>query len=173
MCSGVVEVAHQARHVAVIDDAGVIRIVGKRGIECGHTLLRGCGERLLLRAGQQYVIGCDAGLPGVQALSEQNLVGCLLNIAFRPNDGGRFSAEFQCHRRQVFGSRAHHVAPNSGGTGKQQVIERQRRKRLCDRGIAIDDRNVIRTEILRRQFCKQFTCARREFAHLDHHPVTR
>ncbi|MNR28420.1 hypothetical protein D3C85_1457440 [compost metagenome] len=52
------------------------------------------------------------------------------------HDGRGLAAEFEGHRGEVLGRRTHHVFADAGGTGEQQMIERQARERYADIGFA-------------------------------------
>jgi hypothetical protein len=87
------------------------------------------------------------------------------------DDRRRLAAEFERHRRQVFGRGAHHVVADRSRTGKQQMIEGQLRKRLRDAGVALDDRQLVLGEVLADQLGEQRRGMRRHLGHLDQRPI--
>ena len=91
-CSGVVQITIEPVNVTGADDAGVIGVLRERRVEPRHDTLR-CGrERLLLGPRQQHIVRRNAGLAGIETFAEENLLGGLVDLAFRSDDGRRFAA---------------------------------------------------------------------------------
>ncbi len=76
----------------------------------------------------KHIIGCDAGLSRIEEFAGCNGAGSAFQIGILADDGGRFAAQFQRHRREVLCGGGHDLAPDSGGSGKEEMVERQRRK---------------------------------------------
>ncbi|MNZ76637.1 hypothetical protein D3C78_951510 [compost metagenome] len=73
----------------------------------------------------QQVVRRNARLPCVHRFHLQNSAGCGLQIEIVGDDHRRLATQLQGYRRQVAGSRFHHLATCSCRTGEDQVIERQ------------------------------------------------
>ena len=87
--------------VARADDGGVIGVAGQRRKKLGHGAGKGCAKSRFLPSGQQYVIGCNAGLTGVQQLAVSDLEGGLIQITRGVKDAGRLAAQLQRSWGQV------------------------------------------------------------------------
>ncbi len=161
----------QTGMVPLADDAGVVGIRGRFRIggsrlrqRCGNEGVEGCG-------GHQHVVRRDAGLAGIQPFAEGDRPRRRVDGIVRADDRRRLAAEFQRHRRQVLGRRAHHLAADMGRAGEQQMVEGQRRERLGDRHVADDDRHLVGGEMLGDQALQQLGEARRQFRRLQHGAV--
>ena len=96
-----------------------------------------------------------------------------VEVGGRPRNHRRFSAQFQCNRREVRRRRAHDVPPDTGRTGEDDMVERKLGKSLPDLCTASDHRNFLGVEILRDKLFKQGRHARGEFARFDHRAIAR
>ena len=132
---------------------------------------KGFFELRFLAARQQHVIRRDAGLPGVEQLAVGNLDSGVIEVAGLVDDAGRLAAELQRHRRQVGGGFGSDLAPDGGGAGEEQVVERQAGEPGGQRGVALDHAELVGIEGFVHQTRHQFRGARREFAGLEHDAV--
>jgi len=170
-CPGVGQVALQAEQLTLVDDAGVVRVVGQLRKEALYGQAIGLDKGFQALLGNQYVIGRNAGLAGIERLAEGDPLGGLLQWYVGRDDGRRLAAQLQGHRRQVGRGALHDLPADLGGAGKQQVIEGQAGELLAGLDIAQHHRNFVFGENLAEQVAQQAAGRRRRFAHLQHHPI--
>ncbi|MNF99038.1 hypothetical protein D3C84_819230 [compost metagenome] len=125
LAGGVADVAVETRQLSLIDDRGVVRVVGQRRIKPTDGCAIGLDETSDAILRHQHIVRGHAGLAGIQGLAEGDALGGILERHVVRNNGRGLAAQFQGHRGQVFRSGAHHVFADAGGAGEQQVIERQ------------------------------------------------
>jgi hypothetical protein len=86
---------------------------------------------------------------------------------------GRLAAQLQRDGREILGCRAHHIAPDRRGPGKEQVVEGQRHEFASEVGPAVHDRKQRRIEMTRDESREEFARSRRGFRHLHEDAVAR
>jgi hypothetical protein len=125
------------------------------------------------RRRHERVVRRDARLTRIHALADENPLGRRRDRIVRTDDRRGFSPELQRDGRKVFRRGAHHRRPDGGGSGKQQVIERQRRERPRDLRIAVHDPDLVRSEVLPDERLEERAGRRRELGHFEHRAITR
>ncbi|MNQ59592.1 hypothetical protein D3C85_738450 [compost metagenome] len=123
LAGGVADVAVETRQLSLIDDRGVVRVVGQRRIKPTDGCAIGFDETSDAILRHQHIVRGHAGLAGVQGLAEGDALGGVGQRHVGGDDGRRLAAQFQGHRHQVFRGGAHHVLADAGGAGEQQVVE--------------------------------------------------
>src|SRR5690606_32813116 len=72
---GVVQVILQAGMLVGIDDRGVVRVVRQLRVEAPDRLAVGLDEAAQPLLWHQHIVGCDAGLAGIERLAEGDAFG--------------------------------------------------------------------------------------------------
>ena len=93
-------------------------------------------------------------------------------VATLVDDAGRLATQLQGHRREVRRRLGRNLSPDRGGAGEEQVVERQRGKARGERRIAEDHAELLLIEMVVHQLGDQLAGPGREFAGLEHHPVS-
>src|SRR5690606_10011680 len=83
------------------------------------------------------------------------------------DDRRRLAAQLQRQRGEVGRGGGHHLTAHGGGTGEHQVVERQRRERGAQRGVAERDGDAVGGEHRGQQVAQPFAGARRVFGRLE------
>lgn len=159
--------------MTLADDAGVLLVAGKLRVHRRRRRAQFAHEFVHARARHQRVVGRHASLAGVEQFAESQARRSLRQVAAFVDDGGRLAAQFQRHRCQVVRRGDSDLASYRGGAGKNEMVERQRRKIAADLNAAFDHGQLGRGEITRRQLRQQARKGRRQLAGFDHHAIAR
>ncbi|MNP16573.1 hypothetical protein D3C76_1089750 [compost metagenome] len=171
--AGIGEVTVKSGQVALIDDGGVVAIVGQAWVKVAHGLAIGLDKTFDAVLGYQDVVRGHAGLASVEVLAESDAFGGILERYIGRHDGRRFASQLQGDRGQVLGGGTHHMPANTGSAGEQQMVERQLRERHADIGFTQHHRYQILWIDAFEQGLEQLTSGRRRFAEFEHDPVAR
>ena len=152
----VVEIALQARVLALVDDAGVVIAVAEvMAVARLDLAAQRFDEGIALAGRDQHVVGRDAGLAAVEPLAGGDAGGGLLDGIVVADQGRRLAAQFQRQRGEVGRGGGHHLAAHRGGTGEHQMVERQRREGGTKIGAAGGDGDAVGREDFRQQLAQE------------------
>ena len=162
---GIFQIPGKALIVARIDHGAVVRRA-RHFRETGRQYgARSSDEILLCSFRQQYVVGGNAGLPGIQGLADENAVGCLCQRIAGCHDHRRLAPQLQGNGSEIVGSSMHHMMADCCRTGEEQVIKRQCRKFVGDGGIPLHNGDFVCVKMTGQQIGKQGRGRRRELGH--------
>lgn len=113
----------------------------------------------------------DAGLPGIGELGPGDVARGLGEIGIAAEDRRRLAAEFQRHRHEVFRRRPHHLAPDRGRAGEDEVIEGQTREGRAGLRPALDHRHLVGSEGLGQHRGHRARRGRGKLGGFQHRPV--
>ncbi len=143
LCPRIFDQFLEPGHMACIDDRRIGRISAAAWIELQDRLPIGRDEAFDFVLVQQRIIRRDADLSGIGELAIGDRRRGAFQCKAALDDRRRFAAEFERHRNEIFGRRAHDRATNSGAAGKEQMIEGQSGEVRADIRAAGDDGDLL------------------------------
>src|SRR5699024_2059331 len=127
-----------------------------------NLLLNKFAEGLLLRAVDINIIGTYTRLSRVDKFAPGNAAGGRFKVGRAGNDSRGFSAQLQCDRRQLFGSRFLNDFAHAGAAGKKDIVQVLIQQLLRSLVIALNDPQITRIEVSVNGLVEQFGCCRRQ-----------
>ena len=143
------EITRYAPESPVVDQPTVVgallRVVAVKPMQGAGE---GSGELVLQRSVDQQVVGCDAGLPGVEGLAPGDAARRDLDVGASVHDRGAFAAQFQHDGREVAGRGGHHDPSQRGASREEDHVPAHAEQQGVDLAAALRDGDILLVEDL-------------------------
>ena len=164
----------QSSPVALVDDAGIVRIVHEPvSVEVLQCVRKGMHQIAHLLARNQHVVWSYADLPGVHAFGPSQQFCRPFHGEGGVQKNRRFSAQLQGNGSQVLAGRGHDGFANGRSSGKENVVPGVLQKRLGGFGIPLYGAHPTLWERLVQHFGQQLCRGGCHLAGFEHHRVAR
>jgi hypothetical protein len=119
----VVEQTGQARVMSLVDDTGEVwALLGVVAVELANRRGHAIDQSVVHMVVNQHVVRGNAGLAGVEELSEHNPLGGHVQVGALIDDARTLAPELQSDRREMPGGRRHDDAADGAVAGVEDVI---------------------------------------------------